>query len=109
MNSKRLAIAAKTASDEKKGIDPVILDIRELTDIADFFVLVNGTSDRHACTIAEAILERLYQKKVKPLHVEGKSEARWILIDYGSVIVHVFHYETRKFYSLERLGAMLRS
>lgn len=84
-------------------MDPLILDIRKLTDIADFFLLVHGTSDRHVRTIAEGILEFLSRKKIRPLHVEGMQEATWILIDYGSVIVHIFHYERRKFYNLERL------
>ena len=103
MNAQQLALAAKFASDEKKGLDPLILDIRKLTDIADYFVLVHGTSDRHVRTIADSILDYLYQKKVKPLHVEGRSNAMWVLLDYGAVIVHIFHYETRQFYSLERL------
>ena len=103
MNSKQLALLARSASEDKKGVDPLILDIRNLTDLADFFVLVHGTSDRHVRTIADAIADHLYIKKIKPLHIEGKNEATWILLDYGSVIVHVFHHETRKFYNLERL------
>ncbi|MBI4357906.1 MAG: ribosome silencing factor [Candidatus Omnitrophica bacterium] len=98
-----MAIFAKVACDEKKGVDPLILDIRKLTDIAEYFVLVHGTSDRHVRTIADHILEHLHAKKVRPLHVEGRNESLWVLLDYGSVMVHVFHHEKRKFYSLERL------
>ena len=103
MNSRQLAILARSACEEKKGVDPLILDLRKLTDIADFFVLVHGNSDRHVRTISDAILDNLYAKKVKPLHVEGKNEATWILLDYGAVIAHIFHYATRKFYNLECL------
>ena len=103
MNARQLVLSAHSASEDKKGIEPLILDIRKLTDIADYFLLVHGTSDRHVRTIADAVSDQLYQKKVKPLHVEGRSDANWILLDYGSVIVHVFHNQTRKFYNLERL------
>ncbi|MBI4372382.1 MAG: ribosome silencing factor [Candidatus Omnitrophica bacterium] len=103
LNARQIAIAAKEASDEKKGLDPIVLDIRQLTDIADYFVLVHGTSDRHVRTLAEGIEDDLHGKNIKPLHVEGKKEASWVLLDYGPVIVHVFHHERRKFYNLERL------
>src|SRR3989338_7772787 len=103
MTSRQLAVLAKAACDEKKGIDPLILDIRKLTDIAEYFVLVHGTSDRHVRTLADGVLDRLYAKKTKPLHVEGKNEALWVLLDYGAGIIHIFHHEKRKFYSLERL------
>ena len=103
MNAKQLALLALAASEDKKGVDPLVLDIRKLTDFADFFVLVHGTSDRHVRTIADGVLDHLHTKKTKPLHVEGKNEASWILLDYGAVVVHVFHYEKRKFYNLERL------
>jgi len=103
LNSKQLALLARSASEDKKGFDPLILDIRKLTDLADFFVLVHGTSDRHVRTLADAVVEQLLAKKTKPLHVEGRNQATWILLDYGAVMVHVFHHETRKFYNLERL------
>ena len=100
MTSRQLAVLAKAACDEKKGIDPLILDIRKLTDIAEYFVLVHGTSDRHVRTLADGVLDRLYAKKTKPLHVEGKNEALWVLLDYGAVIIHIFHHEKPKFYNL---------
>ena len=103
MNSKQIALLAKWASEEKKAEDPLILDLRKLTDVADFFLLVHGNSDRHVRTIADSVFDQLVLKKMKPLHVEGRSDATWILLDYGSVIVHVFHHATRKFYNLERL------
>ena len=103
LNSRQLAFFIHSAIDEKKGLEPLILDIRKLTDIAEYFVLAHGTSDRHVRTIADAVLDRVATEKIKPFHIEGKHDATWILLDYGSVIVHVFHHETRKFYNLERL------
>ena len=103
VNARQVALYAYTASEEKKGVDPLILDLKGLTDICDFFVLVHGTSDRHVRTIADAVEEKLQAKRIRPSHVEGKRDGRWILLDYGSVMVHVFHYASRKFYSLERL------
>lgn len=103
MNSKQLVLATYSASEDKKGIEPLVLDIRSLTDIADYFLLVHGNSDRHVRTIADGIVDYLDTKKIKPVHVEGLKESNWVLIDYGSVIVHVFYYQTRQFYNLERL------
>ncbi len=103
MNSKQLILAAHSAAEDKQGIDSLILNIKSLTDIADYFLLVHGNSDRHVRTIADAVIDQLRAQKVKPLHVEGLKEANWILIDYGAAIIHVFHYQTRQFYNLERL------
>ena len=103
LNSRSLALLACSALREKQGFDPVILDIRKLTAIADYFVLVHGNSQRHVRTLSDTTLEWLGAKKVEPGHVEGLNEARWVLLDYGSVIVHVFHRDTRAFYNLERL------
>ena len=103
MNSKQIISAAHTASDDKQGIDPVILDIRKLTDIADYFLLVHGNSDRHVRAIAQNIMDTLEEKGVSLWHVEGMDGGRWVLLDFGDVIAHVFYHETREFYSLERL------
>ena len=103
LNSKQLAFLIQDACEEKKGIDPLVIDVRKLTDIADYFVLVHGTSDRHVRTIADSIVDSLEKSRVKPIHQEGMNEAKWILVDYGAVMAHVFYYETRSFYNLERL------
>lgn len=83
----------------KKAEDILILDIRELSGIADFFIICSGTSDRHVKAIADAVLDEL----AKPWHKEGYENLQWILLDYVDVVVHVFQNETREFYSLERL------
>ena len=87
----------------KKAEDILILDIRELSGIADFFIICSGTSDRHVKAIADAVLDELTEKKIKPWHKEGYENLQWILLDYVDVVVHVFQNETREFYSLERL------
>jgi len=81
----------------------IALDVRELTSYADAFVLASGTSDRHVRSIADGIAEAARARGDKPLGTEGYDEGRWILIDLGDVIVHVFRAEVREEYDLERL------
>ncbi|HHV62377.1 MAG TPA: ribosome silencing factor [Firmicutes bacterium] len=96
------SLAVKAAND-KKAYDPIILDVQELTPVADYFVIVSGTSSVHLNAIAEAIIEDLDESGARLLHKEGSAEAGWILLDYGHTIVHVFRREEREFYDLERL------
>ncbi|MCM8776131.1 MAG: ribosome silencing factor [Candidatus Omnitrophica bacterium] len=79
------------------------MDIRKLTSIANYFVIVHGNSDRHVRAIALHVMDALKTKKVPLWHEEGLETPHWILLDYGSVIVHVFYRKTREFYGLERL------
>ena len=88
---------------DKKGNDIVMLRTAELTTMADFFVICSGRSDRQVQALAGAILDELRDDGIRPLGVEGKASSRWVLLDYGSVIVHVFAPEEREYYGLERL------
>jgi ribosome-associated protein len=88
---------------DRGALDPVLLDVREVTSFADVFVLLSGRSDRQARAIAEAVVEAMRDASDAPLGVEGLAEGRWILIDCNDVIVHVFEPDTRDLYSLERL------
>ncbi len=88
---------------ERKAERPVALDMREVSSIADTFVLVTGRSNRQVRAVADGILERLRALGEKPLGVEGMDEGRWVLLDLGDVIVHVFEPEVREHYDLERL------
>jgi ribosome-associated protein len=88
---------------DKKAEDVVLLDIRRLTTIADYFVICSGTSERQVAAITQAVLEELDKENVTPLHSEGVGESGWVLLDYGSVIVHIFVPEVRDYYRLERL------
>lgn len=90
-------------AEDRKAEDIVLLDIRKVSIIADYFVICSGTSERHVKAIAREIDERLGEAGVKPLNVEGMNEARWILMDYGPVLVHIFDQPTRDFYRLEQL------
>ena len=88
---------------DKKGSDIVMLRTAELTTMADFFVICSGRSDRQVQALAGAIVDELRDGGIRPIGTEGMSSARWVLLDYGSVIVHVFAPEERDYYGLERL------
>lgn len=88
---------------EKKAKDVMLLDLSDLTDIADIFVIASGTSERHVKTISDSIELGMKGKGVKPLSVEGYEEGRWVIMDYGDVIVHVFLESLRELYDLESL------
>ena len=97
----RLAVGAAL---DKKAFDLNVLAVAELTSIADFFVLASASNERQASAIADAVQETLREKmKVKPLLVEGATPGRWVLLDYGDFIFHIFTEDTRRFYGLERL------
>jgi ribosome-associated protein len=94
---------ALTACEERKAVDGVVLDLRHLSDAADFFVVVSGTSDTHVRAIAEHVIETLQVEGVRPYQVEGLEQGRWVLVDYVDFVVHVFHPTLRAFYQLEGL------
>ncbi len=89
---------------DKKGEDVVALDVHEVSSFADGFVLATGNSDRHVRTIADGVIE-CAKKELgeQPLGIEGLDDGRWVLIDLGDVVVHVFQREVREHYDLERL------
>jgi ribosome-associated protein len=97
------AQACAQFSDEKKAKDIVVLELIGLTDIADYFVLATGTSERHVKTIAESVETGMKEVGVKPFLLEGYDEGRWVIIDYQNVIVHVFTESLRELYDLESL------
>ncbi len=88
---------------DKKAADIVLLRTSEVTTMADYFVICSGRSDRQLHALAGAIVDELRKDGIRPLGVEGRGAARWVLIDYGSVIVHLFAPEEREYYGLERL------
>lgn len=97
-------VQAVEAALDKKAEDLVVLDLRQISDVTDYFVICHGTSDRQVLTIADSIEERLIRTlRVKPASVEGRRRAEWILMDYIDFVVHVFVAEKREFYRLERL------
>lgn len=88
---------------EKKAYDLVLMEVRELTSIADYFIVCSGRSDRQVQSIAQGIEENLGKRGVRPLSVEGASRGQWVLMDFSDVIVHVFYHPVREFYDLEGL------
>ena len=94
---------AAVAAWEKGALNPVALDVREKLVLTDAFLLLSGRSERNTKAIGDGIEKALLDEGVKLLRREGKSDGRWILLDFGSLIVHVFHEDEREFYALERL------
>lgn len=97
------AVAAATAITEKKGEDVALLDVSELVVLTDVFLIASGTSNRHVRTLVDEVEERLRERGDRPLRREGTEYGRWVLLDYGDLVVHVFDPETRDYYELERL------
>jgi ribosome-associated protein len=94
--------AARAALD-KKAVDVVVLDVRALSTVADYFLVCSARSTPHAQTIVDGIRDELKQAGARPLHAEGQAASGWVLLDYGDVLVHVFLEDTRAYYALERL------
>jgi len=95
-------LVAKKAED-KKAQEIVILELKNLTFLTDYFVIVSGNSNVQVKAIANAIVEELKEKKVWLKHIEGYQEANWILLDCHEVIIHIFHKERREYYQIEEL------
>ncbi len=87
----------------KKASDVVIMDLRKLTDMTDFFVVCSADSDTQVKAIADAVAEGSEKLKSPPWHEEGLAQRQWVLLDFVDVVVHVFHREARRFYALEKL------
>ncbi|HUF16789.1 MAG TPA: ribosome silencing factor [Thermoanaerobaculia bacterium] len=98
----RVRLAVEAALD-KKALDLDVLHVEKLTSIADYFIICSASSERQTQAIADGIESRLREEKVKPALVEGTNPGRWILVDYGDFLVHIFTEECRRFYGLERL------
>lgn len=104
LQPKELADEIGQLLDSKKGIDIETMEVGDLTILADYFILCTGTSSTHVRALAEEVQFKLKENhSMLPLNIEGYVTSSWILMDYGSVVVHIFTDETRKFYSLERL------
>jgi len=100
----RIATIAAKAADEKQASDVTVLDVGEILAITDLFVVASAGNKRQVRTISDAITDAVRSETGRsPLSSEGVSEQQWILIDYGSVVVHIFDDETRRFYEIERL------
>jgi len=99
----QLARASVDIASNKKASDIVLLDIREVTTIADYFVICSGNNTRQIQTIADTIDEELDKQGAQLVHREGNADTGWILLDFGDVIIHIFGSKEREYYRLERL------
>jgi ribosome-associated protein len=98
-----LVHVAAAAADSKSGEDIVALDVSGPLPLTDAFLLVTGRNERNVLSIASEVEDKLIEFGAKPLRREGRQEGRWVLLDFGDLVVHVFHEEDRMYYSLERL------
>lgn len=103
LTEREKAVQIAKILDDKKAEDVKILEIGHLTSIGDYFVICKGTSNTHIKALCGEVEEKMKEIGVVPLHSEGYVSANWILMDYGSVIVHIFSKESHDFYDLERL------
>jgi len=104
-SSLEMVKAAVRLLDSKKAQDIVVLDIRGLTSLGDFFVIASGNNTTLVKALADALEDKLSRDGIEPRRIEGAASAAWILMDYSDVVVHIFYNETRDFYCLERLWA----
>lgn len=103
-DTKEIAWRAAQALSDKKGLNIALLEVGEISSLADYFVICTGTSNTHVSTLCDEVEHIVVDELGEPLlHREGHRSGTWVLLDFGSVIVHVFTEDTRKFYDLERL------
>jgi ribosome-associated protein len=88
---------------ERKAIDPVLMEVGRLTSFTDYFLVASGNSSRQVQAISQHMARRLREEGFKPFGIEGEQEAHWVLMDYGDVVIHIFYQPVREFYDLEGL------
>lgn len=103
MNNKEIALKAGTILQNKKAIDVVIIDIKEKSSFADYFVIASGGSERQVGTLADEIEDQFAKEGILTRSVEGKNSSGWILLDFGDVIVNIFTVEQRERYKIEKI------
>jgi ribosome-associated protein len=103
LSSRQLADLLVEAAEDKKAWEPVVVDVQDQTTIADYFVICEGETDRQLRSIADEMVARARAQRVRPLAVDGYDDAAWILLDFDSVLVHIFLPGERSYYDLESL------
>lgn len=103
MTAKEMIKVAYEALEDKKGEDIRIIEISEISTIADYFIIANGTNTSQVSALVDSVDEKLGKLGIQPKRVEGARSLSWVLMDYGDIIVHVFMKEDRLFYDLERI------
>jgi ribosome-associated protein len=102
-DTKKRVISSINASLEKKATNLIVLKVKEISSVTDYYVICSATSDRQVQAIASSVQETLKKAGITPLGVEGENIGKWVLIDYGDFIVHIFYEPIRQFYEIERL------
>ncbi|MDI9508210.1 MAG: ribosome silencing factor [Bacillota bacterium] len=102
-NSKKMVKLAYEALEEKKGEDIQVIEIKDISVVADYFIIANGSNSSQVDALVDSVKDKLGRSGYEPLRVEGVKSASWILMDYGDLIVHIFSKEDRLFYNLERI------
>jgi ribosome-associated protein len=102
LHSREKAIEAARIAISKKAKDTLILELKNLSTITDYFIICSGESSTQVKTIAETIKEKFSKNKIFPRGKEGLNSARWVLMDYGDIVIHIFHEESRAYYELEK-------
>ncbi|MDT1939196.1 ribosome silencing factor [Carnobacterium divergens] len=103
MSSEEILEIAVKAADDKRAEDIMAMDVRNISILADYFVVMHGNSEKQVEAIVNEIVDQEEMAKVEVKRIEGRDSAKWMLIDLGDVVVHVFHYSERSFYNLEKL------
>ncbi|MEI8063363.1 MAG: ribosome silencing factor [Verrucomicrobiota bacterium] len=103
LDSRNIVKLCREIAEDKKAIDCIIFDVRKISSIADYFLICSGSSAPHLNAIAEEIRRRLRDAGFRPRHHDGFPQSRWVVLDYGDVLVHIFHPELREHYDLEHL------
>jgi len=102
---RQLALLAAEVCDEKKAKEIIVLDVRKITTISDYFIVCSTTNERQARAIAEGMRMRMKELGRREMGVEGIEDARWVLQDFGDIVLHIFHESQREFYDIEGLWA----
>ena len=103
MQSKETQELIYKVIEDAKGQDIRVLDVRDISDIADYMIVASGTSSRHVSSVADRIVDELRDHGCRPIGIEGKQGGDWVLIDFGDVIAHIMRPQIRDFYNLEKL------
>lgn len=109
MTSLQIAHLCAEAADHRKGENIIVLDLRGISSVSDFFVIVSGSSEPHLKAIRNEIEHRLKEKHVSPKGIDGFPQSQWVVMDYIDVMVHIFAKDQREFYALERLWGDAKS
>ena len=103
MDSKQMAKIVYEALEDKKAEDIVVLEVGDITILADYFIIANGSNSSQVQALVDNVEEQLSKNGIEPKRIEGIGNTNWILMDYGDIIVHIFSKEDRLFYDLERI------